>query len=136
MRPLVIDLSPLGLVPVGAYFNETVQTGVGFRAGQLVQCEDTGEWMPELRPLKPSERQVTITFFEALAVAEERTKEMRRRNDAIRAEWGRYNPWAGDDAAPGEMQNLSAADIYAPLSLQGGGVLASSAHRPRPCANV
>ena len=105
-QPLVLDLTPLGLGPLGAYPDASKEEGVGWAPPRIMADEATGR--NELHPPPPVCRHLveyaTCTFPEALALAEDAAQEVERRNALPVA------------SAPGP-----APDPYAPLAGQGGG---------------
>ena len=101
-RPLVLDLTPLGLGPLGAYLDTSKGGGIGWAAPRMGEDEDTG--CKALYP-PPALSQyemwhLTRTFTEALALAQDVADDVARHNARL--------------AAP-------EPDAYAPLAGKGGG---------------
>ena len=101
-RPLVLDLTPLGLGPLGAYLDCAKEGGIGWAAPRAGEDEDTGRKALYPPPALSQYEMwhLTSTFTEALALAQDVADEVARHNARL--------------AAP-------EPDLYAPLAGKGGG---------------
>lgn len=86
-RPLVLDLSPLGLGPLGAVLEDAADDGVGWIPPMAQQDEDTGRkalYLPDLLDTHEI-RCMAHTFVEALALAQDAANEVEAHNAPLAA---------------------------------------------------
>jgi hypothetical protein len=127
-RPLVFDLTPLGLAPVGAIESRDSRARVGWLAPRVVDdWDEDGEEATGLKRLYLDESylrgkaaEISFTFEEALALCADRLAEVRRHNDWVTSP--KPNEAAAPDGADARVALPDIVDPHAVAATKGGGV--------------